>query len=37
MNVDSMLDPCEAFIRSVASHWSSGGQLHDDAAKAQEF
>jgi hypothetical protein len=37
MNVDSMLGPCEAFIRAVASQWSGGGRLRDDATKAHEL
>src|SRR3990172_5592 len=34
MHDHSLLGSCGAFLRSVASHWSGGGRLHDDAAKA---
>jgi len=37
MNVHDLLGACGAFIRVVASHWSGGGRLHDDAAKAHEL
>jgi acetolactate decarboxylase len=37
MNDHSVLGSCGAFLRSVASHWSGGGRLHDDAAKAHEL
>jgi acetolactate decarboxylase len=33
----NILGSCGAFIRSVASHRSAGGRLHDDAAKAHEL
>jgi hypothetical protein len=37
MHDHSILGSCGAFLRSVASHWSGGGRLHDDAAKAHEL
>ena len=37
MHDHSILGSCGAFLRSVAAHWSSGGGLHHDAAKAHEL
>jgi len=37
MHDHSLLGSCGAFLRSVASHWSGGRRLHDDAAKAHEL
>jgi hypothetical protein len=37
MHDHSILGSCGAFLRSVASHWSGGGRLHDDAAQAHEL
>src|SRR3989304_2067627 len=34
MHDHSLLGSCGAFLRSVPSHGSGGGRLHDDAAKA---
>jgi len=37
MTDHSMLGVCGVFIGAVASQWSGGGRLHDDAAKAHEL
>jgi acetolactate decarboxylase len=37
MDVHAILGSCGAFIRSVISHRSGGGRLHDDAEKAHEL
>jgi hypothetical protein len=37
MHDHNMLGSRGAFLRSVASHWSGGGRLHDDDAKAHEL
>ena len=36
MNDHGILGSCGAFLRAVASRWSSGGWLHHDAAQAHE-
>jgi acetolactate decarboxylase len=37
MHDHSILGSCGAFIRSVASHWTGAGRLHDDPARAHEL